>query len=171
MSLSNQPSRPCHQIERIAAPAAPNRPYPRVEVTANPAIARSSHAAQRPTSVVVVQNRNDIRNFLASRRARITPKEAGLPSYGNNRRVPGLRREEVALLAGVSVDYYTRLERGNLNGVSDGVLDALAGALQLDEADVPICSIWRGPRTPRCVAAAGRCESGCDRVCSGSLMP
>lgn len=82
-----------------------------------------------------MENRNDIRDFLASRRARITPEEAGLPSYGSNRRVPGLRREEVALLAGVSVDYYTRLERGNLNGVSDGVLDALAGALQLDEAE------------------------------------
>jgi transcriptional regulator with XRE-family HTH domain len=82
-----------------------------------------------------VDNRNDIRDFLASRRARITPDKAGLPTYGGNRRVPGLRREEVALLAGVSVDYYTRLERGNLNGVSDSVLEALAGALQLDEAE------------------------------------
>jgi len=82
-----------------------------------------------------VDNRNDIRNFLASRRARITPDKAGLPTYGGNRRVPGLRREEVALLAGVSVDYYTRLERGNLNGVSDSVLEALAGAPQLDEAE------------------------------------
>jgi transcriptional regulator with XRE-family HTH domain len=108
-------------------------------VTDNPDIgqvlAGPSHAAQCSTSVLVVENRNDIRDFLASRRARITPEEAGLPSYGSNRRVPGLRREEVALLAGVSVDYYTRLERGNLNGVSDGVLDALAGALQLDEAE------------------------------------
>lgn len=58
-----------------------------------------------------------------------------MPIYGGNRRVPGLRREEVALLAGVSVDYYTRLERGNLSGVSHSVLDALAGALQLDEAE------------------------------------
>ena len=84
---------------------------------------------------VVVDNRNEIRQFLASRRARITPEQAGLPVYGGNRRVPGLRREEVALLAGVSVDYYTRLERGNLGGVSESVLDALARALQLDEAE------------------------------------
>ncbi|MGW0174039.1 helix-turn-helix transcriptional regulator [Rhodococcus sp. NPDC003322] len=73
--------------------------------------------------------------FLASRRARITPDKAGLPAYGGNRRVPGLRREEVAMLAGVSVDYYTRLERGNLSGVSESVLEALAEALQLDEAE------------------------------------
>jgi hypothetical protein len=84
---------------------------------------------------VVVDNRNEIRQFLASRRARITPEQAGLPTYGANRRVAGLRREEVALLAGVSVDYYTRLERGNLGAVSAGVLDALAHALQLDEAE------------------------------------
>ena len=78
---------------------------------------------------------NEIREFLASRRARITPQQAGLPAYGGHRRVPGLRREEVALLAGVSVDYYTQMERGNLGGVSDTVLDALAAALQLDEAE------------------------------------
>jgi transcriptional regulator with XRE-family HTH domain len=84
---------------------------------------------------VVVDNRNEIRQFLTSRRARITPAQAGLPIYGGNRRVAGLRREEVALLAGVSVDYYTRLERGTLGGVSEGVLDALARALQLDEAE------------------------------------
>jgi transcriptional regulator with XRE-family HTH domain len=82
-----------------------------------------------------MDHRDEIRDFLASRRARITPQRAGLPAYGANRRVPGLRREEVAMLAGVSVDYYTRLERGNLAGVSDSVLDALAGALQLDEAE------------------------------------
>jgi transcriptional regulator with XRE-family HTH domain len=82
-----------------------------------------------------VDNRNDVREFLASRRARLTPQQAGLPAYGGNRRVTGLRREEVALLAGVSVDYYTRLERGNLSGASDGVLEALARALQLDEAE------------------------------------
>jgi transcriptional regulator with XRE-family HTH domain len=84
---------------------------------------------------VVVDNRNEIRQFLTSRRARITPEQAGLPTYGGNRRVAGLRREEVALLAGVSVDYYTRLERGNLGGVSEAVLDGLARALQLDEAE------------------------------------
>nr|WP_097257630.1 helix-turn-helix transcriptional regulator [Streptomyces sp. Ag109_G2-15] len=72
---------------------------------------------------------------LASRRARITPRQAGLPAYGGNRRVPGLRREEVAMLAGMSVDYYVRLERGNLTGVSEAVLDSLARVLQLDEAE------------------------------------
>lgn len=82
-----------------------------------------------------MDNRNEIREFLASRRARITPDQAGLPAYGGNRRVPGLRREEVALLAGVSIDYYIRLERGNLGGVSESVLESLARALQLDEAE------------------------------------
>ena len=79
--------------------------------------------------------RTDIREFLSSRRARIAPEQAGLPAYGGNRRVKGLRREEVALLAGVSVDYYVRMERGGLAGASDGVLDAVASALQLDEAE------------------------------------
>jgi transcriptional regulator with XRE-family HTH domain len=82
-----------------------------------------------------VDNRNEVRDFLVSRRARITPEQAGLPAFGGNRRVPGLRREEVALLAGVSVDYYIRLERGNLDGVSESVLEALARALQLNEAE------------------------------------
>jgi transcriptional regulator with XRE-family HTH domain len=79
--------------------------------------------------------REAVREFLSTRRARITPQEAGLPVYGHTRRVKGLRREEVALLAGVSVDYYVRLERGNLSGASDAVLDALARALRLDEAE------------------------------------
>ncbi|MFJ9038878.1 helix-turn-helix transcriptional regulator [Streptomyces sp. NPDC102406] len=78
---------------------------------------------------------SDIRAFLSSRRARITPRQAGLPAYGGNRRVPGLRREEVALLAGVSIDYYVRLERGHLAGASEEVLDAVANALQLDDAE------------------------------------
>ncbi len=80
-------------------------------------------------------NRDEVREFLTSRRAKITPDLAGLPAYGGHRRVPGLRREEVALLAGVSIDYYTRLERGNLAGVSESVLEALGDALQLDEAE------------------------------------
>ena len=81
-----------------------------------------------------MQTRSEIREFLTSRRAKITPEQAGLTAYGP-RRVPGLRREEVAVLAGVSVPYYTRLERGDLSGVSEGVLDALARALQLDDAE------------------------------------
>jgi transcriptional regulator with XRE-family HTH domain len=82
-----------------------------------------------------MSDRNEIRDFLTTRRARITPEQAGLPAYGGNRRVPGLRREEVAMLAGVSIDYYTRLERGNARGASDTVLDGLARALHLDEAE------------------------------------
>jgi transcriptional regulator with XRE-family HTH domain len=78
---------------------------------------------------------NKVREFLSTRRARITPQRAGLPVFGGNRRVPGLRREEVALLAGMSIDYYIRLERGNLSGASDSVLDSLSHALQLDDAE------------------------------------
>ncbi|GAB4098554.1 helix-turn-helix transcriptional regulator [Sinomonas halotolerans] len=81
------------------------------------------------------EHRAQVRDFLVSRRARITPEQAGLSVYGGNRRVPGLRREEAALLAGVSVDYYTRLERGNLAGASESVLESLARALRLDDAE------------------------------------
>jgi transcriptional regulator with XRE-family HTH domain len=82
-----------------------------------------------------VSIKDDVREFLTTRRAKVTPERVGLPTFGDKRRVPGLRREEVALLAGVSVDYYVRLERGNLGGVSEQVLDALAMALQLDDAE------------------------------------
>ncbi|MFE2544990.1 helix-turn-helix transcriptional regulator [Actinacidiphila glaucinigra] len=81
-----------------------------------------------------MDNRDVVSAFLRSRRNRTTPEQAGLPTYGQ-RRVPGLRRGEVATLAGVSVEYYTRLERGNLKGVSDSVLDALARALRLDDTE------------------------------------
>jgi transcriptional regulator with XRE-family HTH domain len=80
--------------------------------------------------------RGQIREFLSTRRARITPQRAGLPVYGGDRRrVAGLRREEVALLAGISSEYYTRLERGNATGLSESVIDGIAHALQLDEAE------------------------------------
>jgi transcriptional regulator with XRE-family HTH domain len=82
-----------------------------------------------------MDNRDELREFLATRRAKITPSQANLPAYGGNRRVPGLRREEVAMLAGVSVDYYTKLERGNIGAVSDSVLDAVSRALQLIPAE------------------------------------
>jgi transcriptional regulator with XRE-family HTH domain len=81
-----------------------------------------------------MDNRSEVREFLTSRRARISPEQAGLPAVGG-RRVPGLRRTEVAQLAGVSVEYYTRLERGNLQGASESVLDALTRALQFDDAE------------------------------------
>jgi transcriptional regulator with XRE-family HTH domain len=81
-----------------------------------------------------MDNRDAVSAFLRSRRDKITPEQAGLPAYGQ-RRVPGLRRGEVATLAGVSVEYHTRLERGNLRGVSDSVLDALAQALRLGDTE------------------------------------
>lgn len=104
--------------------------------------------------------RAEIREFLTSRRARLTPDAAGLPAYGGNRRVTGLRREEVAMLAGVSVDYYTQLERGRLGGVSDSVLESLGRALQLDEAErAHLFDLARlaneSPGTPRRRPAAG----------------
>jgi transcriptional regulator with XRE-family HTH domain len=110
--------------------ASLNAPCRRCGVLAVPPSPRAPRLAS--TSM---DNRKDVRDFLVSRRARISPGQAGLPAYGDRRRVPGLRREEVASLAGVSIDYYARLERGNLGGVSDSVLDAVATALQLDEAE------------------------------------
>jgi transcriptional regulator with XRE-family HTH domain len=86
--------------------------------------------------------------FLQSRRARIQPEEVGLPPYGR-RRVPGLRREEVAQLAGVSVDYYIRLEQGRGKHVSDAVLDAVARVLQLDPTEHQhLRDLARPARTP-----------------------
>ncbi|MGY2876543.1 transcriptional regulator with XRE-family HTH domain [Marmoricola sp. URHA0025 HA25] len=80
--------------------------------------------------------RGEIREFLSTRRAKVTPQQAGLPLYGGERRrVTGLRREEVALLAGISSEYYTRLERGDATGVSESVIEGIAQALQLDEAE------------------------------------
>ena len=102
-----------------------------------------------------MDNGNEIRDFLTSRRARITPEQAGLPAYGGNRRVAGLRREEVALLAGVSIDYYVRLERGRAPGASASVLEGIARALQLDEAerahlfDLARAAAPAGPHAPR----------------------
>ena len=81
-----------------------------------------------------MDNRSEVREFLTSRRAKIPPEQAGVPQVGH-RRVPGLRRSEVASLAGMSVEYYAKLERGSLGGVSASVLDAIARALQLDEAE------------------------------------
>ncbi len=84
--------------------------------------------------MVGVDNREEIRDFLATRRAKLTPDQVGLPSNGR-RRVPGLRREEVAVLAGVSPEWYTRLEKGHIVGVSDEVLAAVAQALRLTEIE------------------------------------
>jgi len=100
-----------------------------------PGNARPSLASCPGRTVKGMDNRDEIRDFLTSRRDRLTPGQAGIPRCGGRRRVRGVLRDEVAMLAGMSTDYYTRLERGNLSGVSDSVLDALASALQLDETE------------------------------------
>jgi transcriptional regulator with XRE-family HTH domain len=120
-----------------------------------------------------MDNRAEVRQFLVTRRAKITPEQAGVPLYSGKRRVPGLRREEVALLAGVSVDYYTRVEKGNLGGVSDSVLEAIACALQLDEAERAHLSDL-APPTPRrlvCRAARRSPRSGRASAASSTRWP
>jgi transcriptional regulator with XRE-family HTH domain len=110
----------------------------------------------------------EIREFLTTRRARLSPERAGLPNYGRTRRVAGLRREEVALLAGISVEYYTRLERGNARGVSDDVLGAVSAALQLDEAEhahlVDLVRTLNDTRAPRKAAAPVQLRASVRRV-------
>ena len=101
-----------------------------------------------------MDTKKEISEFLTSRRARVSPEQAGLTSYGA-RRVPGLRREEVAVLAGVSVPYYTRLERGDMSGASEGVLEALARALQLDDAERATSSTSPAPPSRPGRARAG----------------
>ncbi|MHA5050625.1 helix-turn-helix domain-containing protein [Streptomyces sp. SD15] len=113
--------------------------------------------------------RAEIREFLGTRRARVTPEQAGLPLYGGDRRrVSGLRREEVALLAGISSEYYTRLERGNATGVSESVIDGIAQALQLDEAErTHLLDLLRGAgatRPPRRRPAQQRVRPAVQRV-------
>jgi transcriptional regulator with XRE-family HTH domain len=144
----------------------------RVGVSLVPGNGRTSQPPARSRSLELVDNRDDIRQFLATRRARITPEQSGLPLYGGNRRVAGLRREEVALLAGVSVDYYTRLERGNLSGVSESVLDGVARALQLDEAErAHLFDLAKAtnstPRTRRRRPAQQRIRPGVQRIVDG----
>src|ERR1700679_3900487 len=102
-----------------------------------------------------MDNRAEIREFLATRRPKVTAEQAGLAPGGGQRRVPGLRREEVAVLAGVSTEWYTRLEKGNIRGVSDEVLDAVARALRLHEAEpLPLFQLARAGQTGRQFAAA-----------------
>jgi transcriptional regulator with XRE-family HTH domain len=102
-----------------------------------------------------MDNRDEVRDFLTTRRERLTPEQAGVPLFGGKRRVKGLRREEVAMLAGMSTDYYTRLERGTLAGVSPSVLEGLARALQLDEAErAHLLNLAETANTSERVAAA-----------------
>ena len=95
---------------------------------------RSNFCPSTGTDHREMDNRDELREFLVSRRSRITPEQVGLPHYGT-RRVPGLRREEMANLAGMSVEYYTKIERGHAQGASEHVLEALARALSLDDAE------------------------------------
>lgn len=96
-----------------------------------------------------MSRKEEIREFLTSRRANVTPAEVSLPDFGDERRVPGLRREEVAELAGVSTDYYTRLERGNIQGASDSVLNAIARALRLTDVEREHLFALARPVSPR----------------------
>jgi transcriptional regulator with XRE-family HTH domain len=114
-----------------------------------------------------MSNSDEIREFLTTRRAKITPQRAGLPTFGRHRRVTGLRREEVALVAGISVEYYTRLERGNAAGVSDEVLHAVCAALQLDDAErAHLLDLVRvaNERTPRRVSPPQRIRPAIARI-------
>src|SRR4051794_3896099 len=120
----------CHQ--RTSASA--RRGVPDVGCTGSAPLRTDSLAAGPGPTVVGMDNRADVREFLMTRRAKVTPDAAGVIG-GSNRRVPGLRRSEVAALAGLSVEYYAKIERGAIDGASDQVLDALARALQLDDAE------------------------------------
>jgi len=102
----------------------------------------------------------ELSEFLRTRRARLAPEDVGIPADGTPRRVPGLRREELAQLAGVSTDYYTRLEQGRHRNVSDSVLGAIARALQLDEDEHAYL-----------VALAQHHRSGASRRCSRPTRP
>lgn len=125
-----------------------------------------------------VTAKTDLREFLTTRRAKLTPNQAGLPVYGANRRVAGLRREEVALLAGISVEYYTRLERGSVGTVSDSVLDGIVHALQLDEAErdhlhrlVRTLATPRAKQAPRRTPAKSRVRPAVQRILDQMPMP
>lgn len=120
-----------------------------------------------------MDNRAQIREFLVTRRAKLKPEDVGLPDFGTLRRVPGLRREEVALLAGVSVEYYTRLERGAMDGVSESVLNAIVRALRLDEAerehlfDLAHAAAETSPRSRRRKRKPGELSPSLQRLLEG----
>jgi transcriptional regulator with XRE-family HTH domain len=122
-----------------------------------------------------VDTKREIQEFLTSRRARITLEQAGVRTFGSGaRRVPGLRREEVASLAGVSIAYYTKLERGETSGVSETVLTSLARALQLDEAErAHLLDLARAQSTtpPRRRRTAQRVRPGVQRLLDSITAP
>ncbi|OIV38653.1 transcriptional regulator [Mangrovactinospora gilvigrisea] len=124
-----------------------------------------------------MSNRSEVREFLVSRRGKVTPEQVGLVPLGGARRVPGLRRGEVAELAGVSVEYYTQLERGSLRGASEGVLDAIARALLLDEAErTHLFDLARAANAATAVrrrpsAAAQRVRPAIQQILDSQLSP
>ena len=138
-------------------------------------------AQGRSATIKGMDNSDEVRGFLTSRRERLTPDFAGIPRYGGRRRVKGLRREEVAMLAGMSTDYYTRLERGNLSGVSQAVLEALARALQLDEAErahlLDLAATANAPGrqsaagTPRRTQPRNEVRAGVQRILDSLTVP
>src|SRR5881275_3623659 len=105
--------------------------------------------AEEPPGGRSLDRRAELSEFLRSRRARLKPQDVGLPDFGRHRRVPGLRREELAQLAGVSVAYYTRLEQGNGRNVSAEVLDAIARALRLTDAERAHLTHLAQPKTKK----------------------
>jgi transcriptional regulator with XRE-family HTH domain len=114
---------------------------------------------------VTEQTGSDLREFLRTRRARVSPHEAGLPPQMGPRRVPGLRREEVALLAGISAEYYERFERGRTKNVSAAVLDAVARVLRLDDTEREHLYALAGPaRTKRVRLSPQRVRPGLRRA-------
>ncbi|MGV9278417.1 helix-turn-helix transcriptional regulator [Streptomyces griseosporeus] len=124
---------------------------------------------------MTLDRRAELGEFLRSRRARLRPEELGLPDYGGRRRVPGLRREELARLAGVSVDHYVRLEQGRTLHFSAEVLDAVARALRLDEVERAhlhrLARPWSGPEPGTDPAPPQEVRPGLRRLLDSSEVP
>lgn len=122
-----------------------------------------------------MDTKSEVRDFLRTRRERVTPQQVGLPDFGGVRRVKGLRREELALIAGMSVDYYIRLERGNLTGVSESVLGSLSRALRLDDAEhahlFDLARVQNASATTRRKPPTSKVRPTVQRMLDGMTMP
>lgn len=122
-----------------------------------------------------MDTKSEVRDFLRTRRERVTPQQVGLPDFGGTRRVKGLRREELALIAGMSVDYYIRLERGNLTGVSESVLGSLSRALRLDDAEhahlFDLARVQNASATTRRKPPTSKVRPTVQRMLDGMIMP
>lgn len=122
-----------------------------------------------------MDTKSEVRDFLRTRRERVTPQQVGLPDFGGARRVKGLRREELALIAGMSVDYYIRLERGNLTGVSESVLESLSRALHFDDAEhahlFDLARVQNASATTRRKPPTSKVRPTVQRMLDGMTMP